>query len=396
VKLVKVSSLKYGQIKKEVNKMRRITLSIVAMAILTLVGGMAFADTFTIDNSEQEGTKGTAAVNAYTPFAISGAGFCSATAGGTGNCNAHGNNAVKAWLDEAYMSSGGSATGTAYLFRDTTDTSLGGAGSGAGPSTAWNNQGTLSQFNIGAGLPTNWLGTLRATSQLGNAATASLTAPSSSNRDEWVDQIAIGYVASSEFAQNFRSQLTFGNTRNAANRHADGSIIRENTAYSGCLTNEADCATMIDQRLEQGDSNPENGGEDSGYAFQQAFAATSGPYTEAGLVSFGGNITASVGQTTSGGDKPTNIAGPGGSIDNAGCAGGDPECDYGSNDEANDNTQNIEQSTEGFFFSCMNCSVSNEHSFTPPKKLEFQTWPTRPKITKINHADAATQTTWTP
>jgi hypothetical protein len=243
-------------------------------------------------------------------------------------------------------------------------------GLGANQYASWNNQMTKSVFGVGNGLPSAWLSKMKAFTET-SWWQDTLTAPSGSDlaRDEWVDQIAIGYVASSEFAQNFRSSLNFGTTWDL---NGDGGINRS----AACAGDVTLCAALIDQRIEQGDTDMENinglsglengGGEDAGYAFQTAFAGTSGP-----------NLYAN--STT-------------------GISNGDVKNQTGIADaKLNTVTVNVEQTTEGFFYACMNCNaIDNEHSFTPPTKLEFQTWPTRPKITKINHADAATQTTWNP
>jgi hypothetical protein len=241
---------------------------------------------------------------------------------------------------------------------------------------------TKNVFGVGNGLPSAWLSKMKAMTH-----TAwwmdTLTAPSDglSNRDEWVDQIAIGYVASSEFAQNFRSSLNFGSSWE---KDTTGDIKRN----AACTANVAQCVALIDQRIEQGDSDVEDKAsnplrEDSGYAFQTAFAGTSGPNR------YGNSTTGIVS-----GSPKLGPASPGGSDCTNPTDAGMSAC---GQDEANNLSVNVEQSTEGFFYACMNCNANNnEHSFTPPNKLAFQTWPTRPKITKINHADASTQTTWTP
>jgi hypothetical protein len=313
------------QIKKEVSKMRRITLSIIAMAILALVGGMAFADdTFTVNGSEQEGAQGTALVNKYVPF-IS-AGDCTSGAGNSGgNCNLHGEAAISAWLDNTFMTASDEFV---PAYNDTVNSGF----------TA---QMQGDAFGVGQGLPSAWLSQAVANTYI------TPWGATGGTWTDWVDQIAIGYVASSDFAQNFRVQIASGNTWNKNT----GEIVRSGT----CITDGRTCNSLIDQRLEQGDAN-QDGGAESKQAFQQSFGATAAP-------------SRSTNPTVSYNEGTNSVIGIG---------------------------QNVEQSGEGFFYSCMNCNLSNEHAFTPPEKAIHQTWPTRPKITQIRHADAATQTTWTP
>jgi hypothetical protein len=319
------------QIKKEVSKMRRITLSIIAIAILTLVGGMAFADdTFTVNGSEQEGAQGTALVNKYAAFAVV---ECSGTAGlSGGNCNDHGMAAISAWIDGTFMAAGGE------FVPDYNNN----VNSGFTP------QMQDMAFGVGKGLPSAWLSQAVANTYIVPWGTAG------TSWTDWVDQIAIGYVASSDFAQNFRVQFANGNDWN----RETGEIVRS----GACITDGRTCNSLIDQRLEQGDADQSQDGE-SKQAFQQAFGATAAP-------SRSSNPTVSY-------------------------LGGDNGTGSGGNNEVG-LAQNVEQSGEGFFYSCMNCSLNNEHSFTPPEKAVHQTWPTRPKITQIRHADSTLQTTWTP
>jgi hypothetical protein len=316
---------------KEKNMKKNSIISLVALTMLTLVGSTAYAtDTFTVNNSGQEGAKGAALTNAYVPqFLSGGSAGCTATAGdstSTNNCDAFGAIAVSAWIDNTFMTDGSQVV----------------------PMPDFNNVEDFSfvnaVFGVGSGLPTAWLAALQANP------VDPLTAPAIDVRTQWVDQIAIGYVQSSGFAQNFRSQISFGNSWNEA---GDGGINRDST----CAGNAAECSALIDQRLEQGDSSQTNGiglAENTKQAFQQSF----------GLVS--------TVNTTS-----------------------DPE--FNGDADAIAIGQNVEQTGEGFFYSCLNCNSSlNEHAFTPPVKLTYQTWPTRPRIAQINHAGAATDTTWTP
>jgi hypothetical protein len=312
------------QIKKEVSKMRRITLSIVAMAILALVGGMAFADdTFTVNGSEQEGAQGTALVNKYVPFAVA---ECTGTAGlSGGDCNTHGEAAISAWLDNTFFSE---TDEFVPAYNNTVNSGF----------TA---QMQDAAFGVGWGLPSAWL------SQAVADTYPAAWGAAGDTWTDWVDQIAIGYVASSDFAQNFRVQFANGNDWN----RETGEIVREGT----CITDGRTCNALIDQRLEQGDADQDGTGE-SKQAFQQSFGATAAP-------------SRSTNPTVSYNDATNSEVGIG---------------------------QNVEQSGEGFFYSCMNCNLTNEHAFTPPEKAIHQTWPTRPKITQIRHADSTLQTTWTP
>ncbi|MFQ5454660.1 MAG: hypothetical protein ACE5EA_00475 [Nitrospirota bacterium] len=271
--------------------------------------GLIFAaDTFTVNNSNQIGAQGSAIVNAYVPFLSS---ECSG-----GSCGSHGGEALSSWLNNTFFDS-------PNKFVPSFDST---------PASGYS-MNTL--FGVGQGLPSAWLNVLNTTPY------APLTVPDNPKRTEWVDQIVIKYTSSGNFAQNFRSQLTFGDSIDFSN----GNIYRSST----CAANVAQCKTIVDQRIEQGDQDMEGtaGSKDIRQVFQQAFAATSGPNTtsdplinEGAVVRFG---------------------------------------------------QNIEQNVEGFFYSCLNCNLNNEHAFSVPEKLLFQNWPVVPTITSIIHGSASTQ-----
>jgi hypothetical protein len=296
---------------------------------------MAFAagDTFTVNGSEQTGAKGVELTNAYAPFAAGTDSNCTGTANtNTGNCETFGALAVSAWLDQEFMGAGGNFVPDG---NDTVNSSEDGS---------FTTQMTKSQFGVGNGLPTAWLSELLLAPDSPLTANDTVTLDAA-EREEWVDQIAIGYVKSNQFAQNFRASITFGDSK-----LDDGNINRD-----GCRSDVTTCKSIIDQRLEQGDTGMNAAGQGTSevtQAFQQAFGATSGPNTTTDPDFAGGHASS--------GTK----SGMG---------------------------QNIEQSAEGFFYSCLNCNEGSEHAFTPPEKLAYQTWPTRPTITKINHADSTSQ-----
>ncbi len=146
-----------------------------------------------------------------------------------------------------------------------------------------------------------------------------------SHREFWIDQTVVTYVqaweslgGSDEFAQNFRSQLS----------------------WRGAVTDEA--ASHIDQRLEQSVGLGQAAFEASRQTLQSAFAVTSS----------GANTTTDV--EVAEGDIDAGLAGDG----------------IG---------QLVAQDIEGFFFSCMNCDSQDmvdssvTHAFAPdPTTVWFQ------------------------
>jgi hypothetical protein len=309
-----------------------------------------------VNGSEQEGINGVRLVDQFAGFAKDST-KCTAAAGATSTgtttgtaCNAWGETAVSAWLDQAFVADNTTPAGTNFM-----------PGYSAEASGGYNTALTSSVFGVGNGMPSIWISKLKQ-----NAADSLSPLAHGSARTHWVDMIIINYAASNDYAQNFRLGLTFGNDWNKET----GEIVRAGACAGGgnqdpnsTYNAEENCNALIDQRLEQGDQNM--GADDAGYAFQQAFGAISGP-----------NFTQTTGgQETNG----TSWFNEGAVADNGRAIG-----------------QNVEQATEGFFYSCLNCGVGDGHAFTPPDKLTYQTWPTRPKITQIKHADAAFQTTWVP
>ncbi|MFQ5456493.1 MAG: hypothetical protein ACE5EA_09890 [Nitrospirota bacterium] len=316
---------------------KTIIMAIATLTVISLIGGSVYAgDTFTVNSTEGNGKQGTQLRNAYVPFMN----MCTVSSNGItgGNCTTHGKNSISAWIAGTFFDTTGE-----YVpqFDDT-------EGSG------FTSQLQKSAFAVGQGLPSAWLTVL-----INTAPDSPLTTDAFDsgdlNRTEWVDQIVIKYSASSNFVQNFRSQISFGDSVDASN----GQINRSAT----CATSVEKCLALIDQRLEQGDQRLESGNtiEDLRYAFQQAFAATSGI-----------NLTTD----------------PDGGTSNATVNRGE-ETGMG---------QNIEQNMEGYFYSCLNCNGAagpdSSHAFSPPVKLTYQTWPTRPKITSINHGKTADQTSF--
>lgn len=298
------------------------------------------SDSFTVNTSTQTGKSGTEIVATYVPF-LSDSNNC----GGVQACQNHGKNAISAWINGTAFSTGSLESKFVPSFGNTSDSGY----------------KINSVFGVGMGMPSAWLTTLKSSPE---NAESPITAPSLEERNQWVDQIVIGYTASnsSPFAQNFRSQLTFGTSVDPIS----GEITRD----PDCTANISICSALLDQRLEQGDPDMEDKVNNSDNqniknAFQQSFAGISGP-----------NLRA----------DPRNGMTPDACVQT-------PGQDYGCAQKIG---QNIEQTAEGFFYSCLNCNQNNEHAFTTPEKLNFQTWSTRPKITVIKHADITSQTTWIP
>lgn len=291
-----------------------IFLSLLLIIVILVIGegNVVAGDTFSVNASNLEGEKGLAIVSAYVPFLNTTNGYCS-----SGSCSSHGVNAVSEWLSPTSFMSNPEIV-PPY---DPTP------GSGYALSTP---------FGVGQGLPSAWLTTLSSDGD------NPLTAPDSSVREKFIDQIVIKYTESSNFVQNFRSQFSFGDSWEY---EGDGTITRSTT--SSCSSDASSCLTLIDHRLEQGDQDMEGsvGTKDIRQAFQQAFSATSGINT-----------------TSNPGISEGEIVGIG---------------------------QLIEQ-VSSFFYSCLNCTITTK----PPEKLPYQPWPFDPPITSIIHADSARQTIW--
>lgn len=264
-----------------------------------------------------------------------------------------------------------------------------------------NQDGTAGDQNS-ASLPTAW------TSQLVYDGDLPLTAPTSiagatdlRKRDEWVDQILIGYIATGDnFAMNFRSSLTFGDDTynpdskgSTIDRSADGSEFPANGAdfkrSEDCLTDIAACATIIDQRLEQGDTDMENYYDNARHA-----AGDADLYTNNLLAPVGSErLMSAFQQTFSAVGNVGNMTSTTGDLDNTGGTSPNGFEDFAESSTARRQAQNVEQNMEGFFYSCLNCNIGNEHSFSAPKKLTMQSWLVdNPTITSIIHTRAATQT----
>lgn len=324
-----------------------------------LMGSTAMAsETYTINASEMY-KNGDAFVHKFATE------DCTASVSTMGTCNEHGMHAVMKWANDTFFDGmGDSSLGTGMV--PGYDASAGGGYDLSGNFNAFAtvDSPTSGQL-LSLSLPADWVAALRTNGS------APLTAPTSINnvtemeeREMFIDQILIGYVETGDsFAMNFRTQLTFGDSNYNPRMDADNFT---RTDCAGAMM-AANCATIIDQRLEQGDTDMENLIGDGNYGGD----AASSQGDERIISAFQQNFSA-VGNV--GNVSNTNTEGMGG---------------MGMTQD-----QNIEQNMEGYFYSCMNCSITkNDYAFSAPKKLTLQTWMVdNPDITSIIHTQEATQT----
>lgn len=281
---------------------------------------------------------------------------CTASIDSTGDCDSWGAASVSAWINDTFFAGmGDGSVSTSFV-----------AGYDARANSGYQLPATFNTFStldnptqgelLSTSLPADWVTALRVEGE----GSSPLTAPNSTTsikgednpnqRETYIDQIVIGYISTGDnFAMNFRASLTFGDSNYNPSSSYDGENFKRDL---DCKDDHESCATILDQTLEQGDTDMEAKADGKSSkrvlsAFQQTFSA----------VGNAGNVSSSA----------TDSVGAG---------------------QAKHLSQNIEFAAS-FFYSCMNCGTD---VIPPPAKSLLYTDPLIPTISSIIHSYAATQT----
>lgn len=310
---------------------KKIAIAVGSAAAVAFTGAAFAADLEIINASEGYGSPMMA--GKFVPSFISAdcqanpstlniSGWSGTTSSSTGACNGHGDHALHAAATENFF-----GNSDLVVQQD----SNWGMGTTAAAPGSWGysmidpfrDAGTVTYF---AGLTDAWTGVSDAIANperaMGVPGGKLRMMGHESHREFWIDQTVVGYVVaweslggSDEFAQNFRSQLS----------------------WRGANTPTA--LAHIDQRLEQSVALGQAPFEASRQTLQSAFAVTAGPNTTTDVEVGEGDVDM-----------------PGGGLG-----------------------QLVAQDIEGFFFSCLNCDSSDltasgaTHAFDPdPVTVWFQ------------------------